>query len=296
MIIGCLGMTTLDTLLFTESIPNVTEGLGRVSESILSLGGKGMVTSLAIHCLGCNVAIFTLVGDKLEVLKLLPHSFSIDYFQECLYYNNKTWIAMSKKQEVVTYVCPSNIREKQTRTLLQNVSEFVEKVGLLYISTEYIPVIRRAVEVASHLRTPVVTNPNLPLLTDPDDKTGDVFRLLINKSHTVLLNEVESEAALFKLGKKTWADVLSDNLQEVIITKGEKGGVFSQKPFTTWQSYDAEQPSSIECVVGAGDTFNGAYIKYRFVDGLSQKESCTYAARVASKKISTKSSHLIALE
>jgi sugar/nucleoside kinase (ribokinase family) len=81
-------------------------------------------------------------------------------------------------------------------------------------------------------------------------------------------------------------------LEEVIVTRGDKGGLLSTRPFHFWDKYEASIPEKVKCVVGAGDTFNGAYLKARFVQGLSPESSCNYASQVAGKRVSTELSAL----
>lgn len=290
MRVGCLGMTTIDTLLFTDSVPTSDADLGRISDYVTCLGGKGMVTALSVFHLGCDVVTFTLIGEKNEILNLLPEGFGVDYLQECLFYNNRTWIAVSDNQDVVTFVYPSPVNETRVAYLLDTVSSFIDMVDLLYISTEYLPVLKQAIKTASQARIPIVSNINTPLILDPADHGGKVLQPLLEVSHTIIMNEVEAVQTLTKLNITSWSNVHSPNLREIVITKADKGGMMALKPFTVWERYESKTPFGVKCVVGAGDTFNGAYIKARFVDGLPLTESCEYASEIAGQKVSLKSS------
>lgn len=291
MRIGCLGMTTIDTLLFVKSIPSSGEELERVKDYVVSLGGKGMVTALSTFHLGCDTLLFTLVGNKREVVELLPKGINSDYIQDCLTDNNRTWIVISERQEVVTFVYPSLLSERKCVQLLDNVVDFVKRVDLLYISTEYIPLLKTATNMAMQSSIPVISNINLSLLLDPMNVDGQLVQKLAGLSYAIVMNEHEATRVLKSLRINNWTDIKSQNLQEIIITQGSRGGIFSRRPFSDWAHYSPFQASEVECVVGAGDTFCGAYLKARFVDSKNLEESCGFAAEIAGKKVGVKSSY-----
>src|ERR1051326_9014054 len=95
MRIGCIGMTTVDTLMFTDLIPSENEDLGRLQQVYQCLGGKGMVTALTLFALGCDVSLLTLIGNKHEIEGFLPRYFDAGYLLKALVGNNRTWIPIS---------------------------------------------------------------------------------------------------------------------------------------------------------------------------------------------------------
>lgn len=291
MRIGCIGMTTVDTLLFTDRIPSENEDLGRLQQVYQCLGGKGMVTALTLFALGCDVSLLTLIGNKQEIEGFLPRYFEAGYLLRALVGNNRTWIPISMAQGSVLFVFSSPLIQDAHSKVIRNIRSFLENVEILYLSTEYMFVIREATTKASKLNLPLVTNLNAALLSDPECSDPDVVDL-VSVSHTLIMNERESKLALSKLGFNTWSEISVPNLQEIVITRGAHGGTVGLRPFEDWQVYSAHSVSPIVCDVGAGDTFNGGYLRARFVDGKSPYESCTYAAQVAGQKLTLYSSSL----
>jgi len=292
MKIGCVGMTTIDTLLFTDVLPQSHEGLSRVQSARTCIGGKGMVTALSAFMLGCDVSLLTMVGDREEVTSLLPADFSGKYFLETLQSNNRTWIPVSNDQSTVTFIYSSPLRDFDRAEVFSTVGEFVGSIEVLYISTEHTFLIKEAALAASRLSVPLVSNLNTPLICDLEDLAGAMPKLLVDVSHTIIMNEAESEQALAKLNLRGWTEVTSPCLQEIIITQASRGGVFAVRPFTKWVRYEAQPVKETVCTVGAGDTFNGAYLKSRFIEKSSILGSCENAARAAGMKVCLPSSSL----
>jgi sugar/nucleoside kinase (ribokinase family) len=275
MRIGCIGMTTVDTLMFTDRIPSENEDLGRLQQVYQCLGGKGMVTALTLFALGCDVSLLTLIGNKQEIEGFLPRYFDAGYLLKALVGNNRTWIPISIAQGSVLFVFSSPLIQDAHSKVVRNIRSFLENVEILYLSTEYMFVIREATTKASKLNLPLVTNLNAALLSDPECSDPDVV-------------------ALSRLGLNTWSEISVPNLQEIVITRGAHGGTVALRPFQDWQVYSAHSVEPVVCDVGAGDTFNGGYLRARFVEGKSPYESCAYAARVAGQKLSLASSSLFA--
>jgi sugar/nucleoside kinase (ribokinase family) len=293
MKIGCIGMTTLDTLLFTDRLPIENEDLGRLQVVYECLGGKGLVPALSAFSLGCDVSLLTLIGNKPEVRRFLPRGFAETYMLGVLESNNRTWIPISTNQRSCTlFVYSSPLRQDARPKVIRSIHRFLKTVNLLYLSTEYMFVVREASTTASRLGLPLVTNLNAALMSDPECLAGDVTDLLVPFSHTLILNERESDQALRRLNLHMWSETSSPRLQEVIITRGERGGIVASRPFEDWHTYRAHASGVSVCAVGAGDTFNGGYIKARFIDGKSPFDSCTYAATLAGQKVSVPSSSL----
>jgi sugar/nucleoside kinase (ribokinase family) len=291
MRIGCIGMTTVDTLMFTDRIPSENEDLGRLQQVYQCLGGKGMITALTLFALGCDVSLLTLIGNKQEIEGFLPRYFDAGYLLKALVSNNRTWIPISTAQGSVLFVFSSPLTQDAHSKVIGNIRSFLENTEILYLSTEYMFVIREAATNASKLNLPLVTNLNAALLSDPECSDRDVVDL-VSVSHTLIMNERESKLALSRLGLHLWSEISGPNLQEVVITRGEHGGTVALRPFQDWQVYSAHSVEPVVCDVGAGDTFNGGFLRARFVEGKSPYESCAYAAQVAGQKLSLSSSSL----
>ncbi len=298
MRIGFVGMTTLDTLQYVESLPRKAEDLFRVDSFVSCLGGKGMVPALAAFSLGCEVVLFTLIARppelRGEILGLLPSGFGRQYIKPWLATNHRTWIAISaSKQETQTLVYSSPLSHIDPSVFKRTVRRFLGEVDVLYLSTEHGILVRTTLDLVREHHLPLISNINQALLTDPLDPTGALARSLMMSSSVVFVNQYEADLALSKLKSSNWTKLGGENLREIVITAGERGGRVSTFPFRKWLRYKAVKPKQVLCVVGAGDTFNGAYLKARFVDRREPLASCLYAAKIAAKKLELRSSSLL---
>lgn len=282
-------MTTLDNLLLVRDIPKAHDSLEHVSIYKYCLGGKGMITALTLFHLGCDVSTYSLVGTDTVVKDYLPSKFNKDFLCPYLSEDNKTWILVSTQQEVVTLVKPSPLVEGPLKEeAFKKLNRFMSNIDILYISTEYIPLIRKAIELAKKREVLIVSNLNTPFLFDPEVSNGKTFfSSIVEASHTVILNRLEERQLFTKTRFSNWTGVSSQQLEEVIVTNAEEGGAFSSSPFNQWFSYEPVVPDIVLCSVGAGDTFNGAFLYARFIKKLSLQESCDFAADLAAKKLAT---------
>jgi len=293
--IGCLGMTTLDTLLFTDR-PPMAEEVSRVADDVISIGGKGMVTALSLFYLGCKPRFLSLIGKRSELESLLPAGFDDSFLQESLDTVQRTWIVITGEQQVYTLV--RSCQPPRSEAVLSDnvVASFLQGLDLLYVSAEYLPLVQIVVTAAAKRRIPIVTNLSWAFLADPDTGSAMLLDLLLNVSHTLLVNETEALEMMKRPGFQNWLKVERPNLRHIVITSGAEGGRYSSKPFDRWERYSAGVPERMQCVVGAGDTFNGAYIKARFVDRRSITDACRFAADIAALKIGRRGSALSASE
>src|ERR1043166_1951396 len=292
MKIGCIRMTTLDTLLVADVLPVEDEVISRVESAYRCLGGKGMVTALSVFAQGADVSLFTLVGDSTQIKQRLPMGFCSDYLLEALEANNRTWIPIASHERFAVFVYSSDLLQDVPNSVLNMLRTFVSEIDILYLTTEYMFVVREAARMALECAVPLITNVNSALMSDSDCSDDDLRELLLTFSSTVIMNDHESTQALAKLNLKTWGDVSSSRLKEIVVTKGEEGGVVSSRPFRDWQSFPAYVVKTPVCSVGAGDTFNAGYLVARFVQGKSPLDSCKYGARVAAEKLDIPSSTL----
>jgi sugar/nucleoside kinase (ribokinase family) len=288
-------MTTLDTLLFVDRPPTAEE-VSRVGDNVVSLGGKGMVTALSLFYLGCTPRLLSLIGERSELESYLPAGFDGSFLQECLAQMQRTWIAITEDQQVYTFVRPSQPSLSAAVVPDNVVSNFLLGLDVLYVSAEYLPLVQTVVTTAAKRQIPIVTNLSWAFLADPDPGSVVLLDLLLNASHTLLVNETEALELMKRSGFKDWSEMEHSSLQQIVITSGAEGGRYSSRPFDRWERYSAGNPEHTRCVVGAGDTFNGAYLKARFVDRRGIADACRVAADVAALKVGRRGSALSASE
>lgn len=281
-------MTTVDTLLFTQRLPVASDALCRLTSRKVCLGGKGTITALTLLSLGCDVSSFSLTGqneDYEEVIRRLPSEADKTFLFPWLLRNNRTWIVISEEQQVYTFVDPSPMIEVRTEQVADALTAFLSNVQLVYITAEHVSVLRLAIDALQATAPTVISNLSTALIGDPLDSDGQLLRDLVDRSHTLVMNEIEAPEALRRLGASEWTGIRSTCLREVIVTKGNRGGAFSHYPFVVWGRYEAAKIDVTKCAVGAGDAFSAAYIKARFVEGLDISRSCTYAAGIAALRV-----------
>lgn len=294
MRIGCIGMTTIDTLLFTPQLPTFADEACHV-DAVVCLGGKGMVTAQVLSALGTDVVVCTLIGgeqrDYAEVCSYLPSTFETRFLLPWLVRNNRTWIAVSADQTSWTLVNVSPTRSTlRSSRIRRTIESLFQRSNVVYVAMEHMDLLKQVVHQGRHVQHRIVTNISVPLLDAIRAEGSGMLFDLVTVSSAIMMNDVECSQALDQLGIPSWENVQSDRLQEIIITKGEKGGVMSSRPFTDWQTFEAYAPSQIACCIGAGDTFNGAFMVSHFVNGAGLTESCQYAAMIAAKKIALRTS------
>jgi sugar/nucleoside kinase (ribokinase family) len=246
-----------------------------------------MIPAITLFELGCNVKLFTLVGNTAftdtQLASLLPADFDIQNIHPWLSLTSRTWITISRDQQIHTVVQLGKLF-KQTG-LDPIVQTFADQVDILYLSCEDQAILRAVINSRVSLKIPVVTNISVALMLTLASDGSDILGDLIDESYVLLMNAFESEAILSKLGRRSWFDVLGPNPKEIVITNGSGGGIAASTADGVWLSFESEPASKTECVVGAGDTFNGAFLKARFVERLDLGRSCQFAASVAAKKI-----------
>jgi len=290
MKIGCLGMATLDTLLFTGQPVYDHEAVTPVDEDVISGGGKGIVCAIAMQRAGALVSSFALVGTNSELAGHLPATLDRQYLLPLLDTDNKTWIMVSAAHKVVTFVARGLVRDRGRA--LEAVSEFVANVDALYVTIENSAVLRRALQVAAEREIAVALNPSLPFVEAIHHEDPDLLSTAVSQSSLILCNDWEAPRFLRSAGVYSWDQLEAPQLEEVVVTGGAAGGKFSNAPFKDWEEYAATPVREVRCVVGAGDTFNGAYLTARLVHGLSPEDACRQAADLAAIKVAQKSSAL----
>jgi sugar/nucleoside kinase (ribokinase family) len=298
--IGCVGMTTIDTLLCVNQLPDSHDDIQLLSSGWVCLGGKGMITALTLFELGCNVKLFTLTGERSsrqdELISLIPAAFIMDYVKPWLNKTSRVWLTISNEQKVHTIVEVGRLDRSWHEDMHQSVEGFLQSVDVLYLSCEDPTVIRCVLHAANLRSIPLIANLSLALLITLADGGEDILRTIVQTAHSLLMNESESRALLDLLQCETWFGMSDSGPQEVIITRGSSGGIMATRTNQDWVAFESEPVLHAQCAVGAGDTFNGAFIKARFVDGADLHRSCRYAASVAANKVQVQGSSPIILE
>ncbi len=292
MRIGCVGMATLDTLLFIPDQEMLDDDVAPVEEAIRCPGGKGMVTAAAVREQGGEVVPFALLGKEARLNGLLPRSLDRRYQLGLLERDSRTWITISHAQKVVTFVSRQGLLEGQEEVVAEALAGFFDEIDAVYVTVEDPIVLRAVLRLARSRGVPIALNASIPLLELLLGSDRDLLLGLLAESELIFSNHREGPRFLESLGLASWAAIPSDRGREVVVTEGEAGGQFSDGSARRWTRYEAVRPESVRCVVGAGDTFNGAYLVARWSSGLSAAESCSQGAALAARKVAVRASML----
>jgi sugar/nucleoside kinase (ribokinase family) len=290
MRVGCLGMATLDTLLFTPVHWLEHDAVTPVEEVVLSAGGKGIVSADAVRRTGLTAVPYALIGASSELPSKLD-SFDRRYLIPALADDNRTWITISEAQRVVTFVSHGRLLNGRERAAVEQVDAFLDEIDALYVTVEHPALLRDAIRKATMRQLPVILNPSVPMVERLRREDPALFSELVAQSSTIVCNDWEAPMALRLLGAKAWEEVGESRLEEVVITSGAAGGRFGRRPFERWERFEATPVEQLECVVGAGDTFTGAYLANRLMGG-SMLESSRKGADLAALKVGHRGSML----
>ena len=288
---GCLGMATLDTLLFCKEPRFGHDAVNVIEDIVVSPGGKGLVTAVAIERSGGTAVPFALTGCNSEVADMLPTTIDSGYLRRLLDSDSRVWATVSADHEVVTFVAVG-VPQADEKQLGTEARAFVDDVDALYLTVEEPALLGPAAQRARDTGRPLAINLSRSLLGLLHRTQPGLLGKLVSSSNILLCNEAESKQTLAMLHAADWSRVEAPRLQEVVITAGASGGRVSAPPFTGWHYYDAAQAVAVRCVVGAGDTFNGAYLVARISDGASMLKSCQLGAQAAARKVAYRGSSL----
>jgi len=284
-------MATLDTLLFVPEGDMVDDGVTPVEEVVRCPGGKGIVAAAAIQQEGGEVVPFSLLGAGSEFADLLPAGLDRRYLLGMLENDSRTWITISHAQKVVTFVAQGRLPGRREESAVEAVSDFVKEVDALYLTIEHPALLRAALREAATSGVPIALNASIPLLEMLLSADRKLLGNLLARSDFVFCNHMEEPRFLHALGASDWEQAPLAETCEIVVTEGEAGGKFSEG-HGSWTRFSAVPASSVQCVVGAGDTFNGAYLVARLVAGASSEESSLRGAEVAARKVAARSSML----
>lgn len=284
-------MATLDTLLFVPDQEMLDDAVAPVEEAVRCPGGKGIVTAGAIQEDGGEVTPFSLLGKETRLSAMLPPSLDRRYQLELLDGDSRTWITISHAQKVVTYVSRQELPTAHGRVVDEALAALIDEVDALYVTVEDPAVLRGALRLARGREIPIALNASIPLLDLllPNDR--DLLLGLVVGSDLIFCNHREGPRFLKDLGVGDWS-LLPGETREVVVTEGEAGGKHSDGDLSHWSRFEAVPAERVRCVVGAGDTFNGAYLVSRWSCGLSAAESCRRGAGLAARKVAVRASML----
>ena len=283
-------MTTVDTILIAEQMSSGADTVDLIARVIRGSGGKGLIAAAALAACDVDVQLLSLVSSdyappvhpRLDLLHLMPLR------QRMV----STWIVIDAAHSVShTYVDLGETGRSDRALTETAVRSFIEGVGVLYVTAETGGLLKHAARTLKLIARPAIVNLCTPLLQILSDYPGTLLDL-ISSTSAVIANETEWRMFQRALDETSTSWRSFPGLKDVIVTAGARGGRFTEAPFDTWDTYDAV-PCVPRCVVGAGDTFNGAYVAARWVNGSSLAEACRSAATIASRKVSTDAIHLL---
>jgi sugar/nucleoside kinase (ribokinase family) len=282
-------MATQDTLLFASQAVFEEEAVTHIDEVVVSKGGKGLVAAIAMRKSGADVLPFALVGPRSSLPSQFGDVLDVTHLHEMLDRDSRTWISISGGDKMITFVALGSMSTLDG--LAARVDQFVAGVDLLYVTAEHPALLRAVYERAASHDVQIALNPSLPMLDLLADTDPELLPALISRSSTILCNDWEAPKLLAAVGADRWSELGLPASAEAVVTSGAAGGSYAETPFELWSRFEAT-PAEVRCVVGAGDTFNGAYLTARFNDGCSMEESCRRAADLAALKVAYRGSAL----
>lgn len=288
--VACIGMATLDTILYKETLSTEQEAVNVLDRHYATVGGKGLITAMALQYCSVEPILVSMVGRESKIRQACVGRIPTAALIPILIRDHRTWIIVDRRQAPVTYVGLGEFRQEALDSYTSSVIAAVDVSDMVYLSTENRWLIGTVLAHLEYNRLPLITNLCLPLLQTLGKR--QVIQDLVTRSRVLLMNQIESRYALKMLGTSSGRSVRSPTLCEIVITQGDGGGRFSQYPFGSWSSYEAIRPSAVRCAVGAGDTFNGAYVARRFGSDYGMEESCLAAAELAALKVAQEGTSL----
>jgi hypothetical protein len=284
MRIGCVGTGSLDTTFLVSSASYDHESVMIVNEVVVSVGGKGLVTAIGMLDQGVDVEPLSLVGEKSQIPGMLPVRLGRAWLVPALDLDTQIWLSVSATHEVATWVSfGSSSRPEQE--LAEIGVEYARNSDALYLSVEETPLLHGALLAARSDATPLAVNLSRPLIDRLARDDLALFARLIDSATILLCSADESVRALSALSAGDWRDVARQDA-EIVVTCGSDGGEFLPAESRNWERYEAVAPTTVRSVVGAGDTFNGAFLAARWGRGQSLSESCDVAAAAAARCVS----------
>jgi sugar/nucleoside kinase (ribokinase family) len=291
MRVGCIGMSTIDTALFVADSSHEPESVQIVDEFSVSLGGKGLITAIAMSHEGVDVAPLALVGRTSRITEHLSGQLCTDWLVPAQAQDSQIWLTIGERHRVAAFVAVGECLI--TNSDLEELgSKYAASVDALYLSFDVLPLLRGALTRATRQQIPVAVNLSRPLLDRLVADDRGLLNQLVTGASLILCNDDESKRILQAFNTKTWADVAGTGTS-LVITEGDAGGLVRASSDVEWRRYEPVRTSTIKSVVGAGDTFNGALLAAHWGRSLSLIDSCKPAAVLASACLGVPSSSIL---
>jgi sugar/nucleoside kinase (ribokinase family) len=283
-------MASIDTALFVDQPDYGAESVLIAGDVSVSLGGKGLIAAIAIGREGIEVAPLSLVGEESNLVRMVPPSVGKEWLVPGLAGDVRIWLSVAGGEHVVAWIAPG--RQLIADEAVEKIAaKYTDSLDMLYIALEAVSLIRAAFESAERRGIPIAANLSRPLVERLSRQEPTLLRRLVAKAELILCNGHESALVLSALHARSWREIAAPSA-EIVVTRGENGGEVARTPFEHWVRYDAVPPTTVRSVVGAGDTFNGAFLAARWVRGLSTKESCERAATLAAECVASSKSSI----
>lgn len=293
--IGVVGTVVLDHLMYVEDFAGgssllVDDGVSRVSHVEDVLGGKGMVCARAMLHQGAQVLPLFGLDTQNILASMWPEGMSQDTCDAAQDAAHEAWIVVRDARGLHTFISLASVSKRSPK-----LDPFLAAIDYLYISYEDVSILKR---LLADLGRPgcrpsvLALNATAPLILELTEKWPEGLLKLLEHATVVLLNEGEERLLFEALGANSWNQVVGPDDREVVVTQGAAGGRWLAPGSGDWRRFNANVVAMPVCLVGAGDTFNGAYLVARWLDAKDIGESCAEAATLAALKIRTRSSSL----
>jgi len=116
---------------------------------------------------------------------------------------------------------------------------------------------------------------------------SEYMEIALSIAHIVKANGTEYSAVLDFFRVSPAELMLKFNIEEIVVTQGEKGG-FVQKQSGDTFHYQAEMVEFAADPTGAGDVFFAAYLVSRYSAKKEIPDACRYAAQIAARQVAGK--------
>ena len=285
-LVSCVGNITQDHLFYVEDIPQLDD-VAYINKRIQCIGGRGALVSIILAQLGTSVSLCTCVGggtsssvfDFLESAGVNTATIYRDSTRDSIF---DVYIVLSKKdQNSISFFSPKNIDFVITPQHIDSIRES----RIVYFSTHKKRFNLALLDICNPMSQKIVHNFSKYFIDD------EVYRrMLLQKSHVLIGNHIESSYLLKKLHVDNTENLLSayPNIENMIVTYGDQGSTIytrGNKPFHV----PIEQTVPLT-PVGAGDAY-AAGIVFGLSKGLSMEKSMRIASFIASKSVSSEFSY-----
>lgn len=269
----CIGGSNVDRKI--QTLQSLQLGTSNPAESSQSFGGVARNIAENLGRLGLNVALMTAVGKDREGEWLLDHTKDYADISPSQVFPDAatgTYTAVLDKQgEMAIALADMSIYDSIDVDFVEKKWGYLASSELVVIDTNFPADVLKQVIVRCHeeqipLCITPVSGPKVKKL--PKNLAG-VTWLIANKEEAETLSEmkIEEEDDFFTSAKR----ILDRGVERVIITRGDKGLIYSTKDGET----GTIQPPKVqvEDVTGAGDSLVSG-IMYAYLNGLNTDNAC----------------------